>query len=245
MLGKEYYREPSNDRIRYEIITNPERLCLIKGWKHNRPPDMMRVEEIVKHLKNTNTSDGQILLSIIHGECVCYDGLHRLEAAKKYFPTGGVQARIMYDSTDEETRQEFIRINRGIPVPDLYFSEDEISSHITRILQTFTKGFIENYKAYLSPSKTPRKPNFNRDMFTDDIGSLIKEIYTDEEIVKLNENVIAELLKKTNDIIRKQHYDNTHRLKISKRTIEKCEKYKMFIFSRDWKPVLKSVVLEK
>jgi len=245
MLGKEYYREPSNDRIRYEIITNPKRLCLVKGWKHNRPPDTLRVEEIVTHLKHTNTSDGQILLSVINGECVCYDGLHRLEAVKKYFPTGGIQARIMYDSTDEETRQEFTRINRGIPVPDLYFSYDEISSHITKILQKFTKGFIQNYKIYLSSSRKPRKPNFNRDIFTDDIGSLIKEIYSDEDIMKINEDTIAELLRKTNDIIRKQHHDNTHRLKISKKAIEKCEKHKMFIFSRDWKPVFKSFVPEK
>ena len=114
MLGKEYHREITDPRISYEIVTDPSRISLVRIWKNNRPPDMKRVKEVQEYIKEKGMVDGQILLAIVNGECICYDGAHRLEASKQSFPEGGIQVRILHDSSDEEVKEEFYRINKSL-----------------------------------------------------------------------------------------------------------------------------------
>lgn len=242
MLGVEYYREPSNKNISYEIVNDPSRLRLVQIWKNNRPPDMKRVYEVMEHMKDTNICDGQILLAVIDGICVCYDGSHRLEACKQYFPDGGVQVRIIYNSSNDEVSKEFIRINKSIPVPELYFSDDDISIRINRIVQSTIKGILEFYPSFVSTSRRPQKPNYNRDIFTEELSDVIKSTLTSEEIMSMRSEDVSKWLQDTNTNIRVGHYNKAPRLKLSPRILEKCEKQKFYLFAGNWKDIMKSVM---
>lgn len=243
MLGVEYYREPTDPRISYEIVKDPARISLVRTWKNNRPPDIHRVKEVVDHLRDTNIMDGQILLAIIDGECVCYDGAHRLEASKLYFPIGGIQVRIIKDSTNEEIKQEFLRINKNVPVPELYFSDDDISMRLTKIISSVVKSLSENYKAFLSTSRRPKRPNFNRDTLVEELGDIVKTHIRSENIMNLTEDKIGEWLQNTNNTIRANHYQKNPRIKASSKILSKCETHKLYLFAGEWKNVLTSIIV--
>jgi hypothetical protein len=186
--------------------------------------------------------DGQILLAVVDGECVCYDGAHRLFAYRKHFPVGGVQVRIIRDSSNEEVRREFARVNRSVPVPELYFSEDEISTHIASLSQEVAKSLCELYSAYVSTSRRPRRPNFNRDKFAEDLASVIQESLSNEAILKLTTDTIGRWLHEVNQVIQANHRAGTHRIRASSAIIEKCERQKFFLFAEDWKTQLQTYI---
>jgi hypothetical protein len=242
LLGTEYHREPDDKRISYEIIKEKTRLNLVQIWKHNRPPDPLRVQEIVEHMRKTNICDGQILLAIINGKCVCYDGAHRLEASKIHFPNGGVNVRIMNDSCDNEVRKEFERINKSIPVPELYFSDDDVSIRLSSIIQEVTKGLIENYPSFVSTSRKPQRPNFNRDTFADTLSDFLKEIMNNEKLMSITTEDIARILGDTNALIRVNHYNKSARIKASTKILNKCEVNNFYLFSCDWRNLMKQIV---
>ncbi len=239
MLGTVYHTESTNDRVCYEIVSDPQRLALISVWKHNRPPDPARVAEIEAHIRTTEMCDGQVLLAVVGGRCVCYDGSHRLLACQNQFPESGMQVRILYNSTDEEVRGEFERVNRSIPVPELYFSEDEISTRVSFLAQTAAKSLCENYGAYVSTSRRPRRPHFNRDVFVEDLGTVLKESLKDEAILALTDDTVGTWLTEVNQSIRAHHYTGTHRIKASAAILRKCERQNLFLFAADWKQNLR------
>lgn len=240
MLGKEYHREITDPRISYEIVSDSSRMSLVRIWKNNRPPDMQRVKEVKDYIKVKGMVDGQILLAIVNGECICYDGAHRLEASKQLFPEGGVQVRIIYDSTDEEVKEEFYRINKSIPVPELYFSDDEISVKLMSNIQNITRGLCENYKAFVSTSRKPQRPNFNRDTFIENLSDILKKELQPERIMGLTENDIAKWLQMTNETIRQNHFNRNPRIKCSPKILSKCENQKFYLFAGDWKTEIKN-----
>jgi hypothetical protein len=235
MLGTCYHIEPVDKRVQYEIITDQQRLALISLWKHNRPPDPARVEEIKTHLKHTHMCDGQILLAIVDGKCVCYDGAHRLFACRQYFPKGGVQVRIIYDCTHSDVRKEFERVNRSVPVPELYFSEDDVSKRLISLSHGVAKDLCEIYKPYVSTSRRPKRPNFNRDIFSEQLCEIIKQVLSNETIHGLTEEMIGKWLTDINNQIRTEHYSGKTRIKASSKIISKCEVNNLFIFAVDWR----------
>lgn len=242
MFGTTYHIEPADERIHYELVTDPTRLSLVSVWKHNRPPDPARVAEIQKHHRETGMCDGQILLAVINGKCVCYDGAHRLFACKKQFPEGGVQVRIIHDSTDEEVRREFERVNRSVPVPELYFSEDEITSHIASLSHGVAKGLCELYTSYVSTSRRPRRPNFNRDRFAEDLGTVLQESLPNETILGLTVDTIGTWLLEVNQIIQVKHRSGIQRIRATEAMIAKCERQKLFLFVTEWTSILKDYI---
>jgi hypothetical protein len=235
MFGKIYHIENADKRIHYELVSDPTRLSLVSIWKHNRPPDPTRIKEIKEHIQKTKMCDGQILLAIVDKKCICYDGGHRLFACKEFFPDGGVQIRIIHESSENEIRREFERINRSIPVPELYFSKDEISRRITTLSQAVAKSLCTHYPKYVSTSRRPRRPNFNRDKFVEDIGEVLQNNLTSEQITTLSEDQIGKWLTNINHII----YSNRETyIKASPSIISKCEIQKLFIFAANWKDIL-------
>lgn len=242
MLGREYYREITDSRISYEIVTDKTRLSLVSIWKKNRPPDPIRVNEIRDQMEITGMCDGQILLAIIDGKCVCYDGAHRLIACKEYFPGGGVHVRIICDSSETEVTNEFRRINKCIPVPELYFSTEEINVYLMGLIQGIVKGLTQTYSQYTSTSRRPNRPNFNRDVFSDELSIILKGHIENEKLTTMSEDDIVSLLQRTNDIIRADHYSGKNRLKVPQKVLDKCEKSKFYMFAGDWKSVLSSLL---
>lgn len=237
MFGKEYYVEPTDSRIHYEIVSRSSQLALVHLWKHNRPPDRTRVSEMVTHLKESNVCDGQILLAVINGECVCYDGAHRLYAIREYFPKGGVQVRILYDSSEEEVRKEFIRINKSVPVPSLYFSDNEIVQRLTRIVHNVARGVAGNYPHFVSTSRKPQRPNFNRDHFTEELGEILRETLSSQDIMELTEEMIGGWLTNVNDTLKTSSLRG-----VSQRIKDKCRQHNFYIFAGDWKKIIANII---
>jgi hypothetical protein len=192
--------------IQYQVLTSPEQLWLIRNWKFNRPPDPIRISEIENYIRETGLCDGELLLAFLPGEgYLCYDGIHRLMACQSVFPREGVRVRILMKASDEIIRREFLRINKGVPVPELYFSTEEIDRHILQLLmkslQEFTK--LEGIQQHLSPSRRPRRPNFNRDCFLEELTSYCKEHYTHECMTGIiTQEMILEWLQDINIYIR-------------------------------------------
>ena len=253
-FGRHLYAEGEGGRYVYELITSPETIRLIPNWRFNRPCDILRVHEIQKYISETGICDGELLLAILpDGEgCVCYDGNHRLQACKLTFPKYGVRVRIITDATEQEVKQEFQRINRSIPVPTLYFSAEQFDRVLLKIVSDFVNQITTdtNIKEHMSTSKRPCKPNFNRDVFVDELTVLLKDTFTPDTFVgdtstdsTVDETVIQLLrswFNRMNDYIRDNIAPRTY---LSNRVADKCARTGCYFFIGDWKRYIQSVPL--
>lgn len=243
MLGHIYHTEPSNERIQYEIVSEPTRLNLVTIWKYNRPPDPQRVKEIEEYITESGMCDGQILLAVVDGNCVCYDGAHRLMACKRVFPRGGVQVRIQLESNDTEIRKEFERINRSIPVPELYFSSDEVSKRVSSLCYEVSKKLCEFYSGFTSTSRHPKRPNFNRDIFAEELGTVLQEKISSETLMTITIETIGDWLMKMNTQILAEHHTGKSRIKAPDSILKKCEQSKFYLFATDWKAEFRKMTI--
>jgi len=251
VLGRQIHTE-LDGLIVYEHITSPEIIRVITNWKYNRPPDMMRVREIQDYIERTGLCDGELLLAMIHeadgvgGGCVCYDGNHRLQACKSAFPREGVRVRIITRATDDDLRAEFHRINKGVPVPDLYFSDEEIDRVLLRDVTAFVNQLMtyENVTHHISSSRRPCRPNFNRDVLIEQMCSYLKETQSrDDLMMKLTPEHLQGWFQDLNIFIR----DTILPVKSEAerggggRILDKCTRTGWYVFVDDWRRHCKDV----
>lgn len=157
----------------------------IKLWKHNRPSDPIRVQEIHEHMKQSKRMDGMIYLASIGDDLVCYESNHRREALKGLEDMSHVLVDFLPNTNDEILRDEFVRLNKAVSVPELYFSQDP--EQLFHDLKSAVDDFCESYKKHRVSSNKPQRPNFNRDILMDEFYRVIKElnIDVDEFIIRL------------------------------------------------------------
>lgn len=165
----------------------------IRLWKHNRLPDQDRVKEIHEYMKESKRMDGMIHLAMIGDELVCYESNHRREALKGLEDMATILVDILPNATDELVKSEFHRLNKAVSVPELYFSYDPEQNF--RDLKLAIDDFCESYKKHKVTSNKPQRPNFNRDILTDECLRLIKELNIDvdelfERLCKYNMRLI-------------------------------------------------------
>ena len=159
----------------------------VTPWKFNRPPDPERIVEISAFMKESKRADGLIYLACINHRLVCYESNHRRMALKKDMPEDmpHILVDIIWDATDDLVKQEFLRPNKAISVPDLYIdnSADESFETITKAIDTF----CAKYPSLRSASGRPQRPNYNKDIFTQEFHRIMKElrIGADELLVRL------------------------------------------------------------
>lgn len=236
MFPTPYHSEGT--RITYHCITDPDILKLIILWKHNRPPDESRLDEITQHTITNGFSDGEILVFTEKENKIpqCYDGAHRLYAAKRHFPKFGIRIRVLHDATNEEITNEFIRINKSIPVPSLYFSKTEIDEHLLRIVNEFVSLLCNNneVKQHLSNSRRPKRPNFNRDVFVERLCDYYKDTMTDVDILTITHNTISTWFSLHNRYAMGRVYNNEKQCRLTGQIKKKCEKTNIFAFSIPW-----------
>ncbi len=189
----------------------------IKRWKHNRPEDPVRIAEIREWINTSKRVDGVIYLACIENELVCYESNHRREALKGVEDVHNILVDIMWDTTDELVKQEFMRLNKAVSVPELYVT-DEPTIPIQEI-RTIVESFCDNYKKLRVSSNRPQRPNFNRDMLTDEFYRIMKERHFN--------------VKQLVDHITKLNKDMSGRDKsgLSAKVIQKCEESGMWLFA--------------
>jgi len=189
----------------------------IERWRFNRPPDAERVAEIREWMRTSERVDGIIHLAAIGPKLVCYESNHRREAMEGLTTMHNVLVDILRGATDEEVKQEFFRLNKAVSVPELYVLEtpgvqlDELRKAVD--------AFCENYKTLKVPTGRPQRPNFNRDMITDEFYRMTQEL-------KLSVPELMDRLMTLNAKLRERD-----KKKLTEKVIAKCESSGLWLFA--------------
>jgi hypothetical protein len=189
----------------------------IKQWKFNRPPDTDRIAEIHQHIVKAKRVDGIVYLADVEGDIVCYESNHRREALKGVSECADILIDIMWRSTDEDVKEEFFRLNKCVPVPDLYVSREVVveASQLIAARDTFCK----KYAMLKSTSANPHRPGFNPEGVLNDFL----------DITKIHKITVDELMKRLDKV--NAQLATRNRKKLSENVIEKCEKSGLWLYA--------------
>lgn len=206
--------------VKYNLISP---IC--KKWSRNRDHDEQRVLEMTEFYNN-----GGYIPAILHVAesvdegLVCYDGNHRRMMFDKINSENiTCIVDIIFNASQKDIYNSFQNLNKSVQVPIMFLTDDDEKIVKDDILK-LVKEYEKNYKPFLSTSSRCHAPNFNRDMFIDEIYNIYKKydgVYTVEYIgkalIKLNS-------KYAKNIICKPHCS------YSKSLIDKCSKHNFFLF---------------
>ena len=151
----------------------------------NRKPDIIRVSEIKQVLEKLGPNI--ILPSCmlegykIAGRIYLLDGFHRFTAMKEFGKNITFLLSIINSKIDKV--QEFNRINKSVPVSDLYTEE----SPKKKVYEDVVAWFQFKYSKFFTSAKSPRQPNTNKDIF-------LQLLYESDTDLSFSE-IINELLK--------------------------------------------------
>lgn len=190
----------------------------IKRWKFNRPPDKERVGEIHEFMKISGRMDGVIYLGFVDDELICYESNHRREALKGIETLADVLVDIIWNATDEILKDEFMRLNKAVSVPELYTELTPIDVDI-EALRRNVDDFCRSYKSHKVSTGKPQRPNFNRDNLTDDLYRIMKEHH-------ITIDTLMEKLTRYN-----QQLTMKDRSKLSEKIVEKCSSSGLWLFA--------------
>jgi len=194
----------------------------IKRWKHNRPPDKERVQEIHNYMLEAKRVDGIIYLACVDKELVCYESNHRREALVGIKDVEDILVDILWDATDEMVKAEFLRLNKAVSVPELYVGDDA-TIDVGELIR-MRDAFCERYKVLKVSTGRPNAPNFNSDMVMNEFHRVMKEN-------KIGPNELWNRLMHLNSAMAMRD-----RKKLTPKVIEKCEKANLWLFA--WRRTL-------
>lgn len=204
------------------------RMIPVNRWKFNRPPDPERIAEIREWISTSKRVDGIIYLARVNGELVCYESNHRREAMKGIDGLYSIFVDVMWDVSDDIVKEEFLRLNKAVSVPELYV-DNTAEESVTKVLDVIN-AFCNKYPKLKSTSARPNRPGYNRDTFTQDFVRVMKELNIGaEELLSRLERLNAEMSTRS-------------RKKLSATCGHKCEASGLWLFA--WSPVLNAKELE-
>lgn len=211
----------------YAVPMNIFKTLDVRQWKYNRPPDMSRVPEIHKWMKEFNRMDGVLNLAYIQNEgLVCFEANHRRLALE------GLDIKVLldivWDATHEIVKHEFQRLNKAVSVPDLYIVENDANLRVQ--IEDAVALYRKKYPIHESSSGRPIRPNFNRDKLTDEFTRLQRELHIS----------IPELLERLDKLNEK--YKSRDRSKLSENVQLKCGVSDLWLFA--WSPTIPTNELE-
>ena len=224
------------------------------NWSYNRPPDMIRCNDIANHIFTKKPVLDWIFYISYNSTREGYqiiDGIHRYTALKiieteinkpNDFITPSIYTNTqeiswLYDmyiicsvrinpSFGEEV-DWFQGLNKSIPVPELYIMNK--NNHKKETIEKIVNNWQKDYKQHFMSNRKPNIPNTNRESFIE----LLSLIYDKYEITPTTENKIEEKIYDLNYIIQ-----NNIPKKISQKAIDKCKQSGCYLF------LLKNDVLE-
>ena len=203
----------------------------VTTWKYNRPPDNMKISEIVKVIEENNrhTIEGLIYVAYIDNNFVCYDGNHRLEALKLLKTKKLVLVNVMVVKNNDEIKRRFVELNKSNPVPEIYTINSSLSSEkMKKMIEDVVDNICKTYSKFRSPSTNPRRPNFNKNIITD----LLYRRYKDEDHTTLNASKIFSAILNLNlDYSQNKHINHA---KYSVGMLKKCKKGGCYLFLKDF-----------
>ena len=202
----------------------------VTPWKFNRPPDMDRVAEIRTFMQESKRADGLIYLACINHQLICYESNHRRLALKEGMDPNmaHILIDVIWDATDDLVKQEFFRLNKAISVPDLYVDNSAEESAET-VLKAVDR-FCAKYPKLKSASGRPQRPNYNRDIFTQDFLRVMKEL-------KISADELLERLERLNT-----EMAGRDRGRLTLNVVNKCQESGLWLFA--WSPTLVAAALK-
>ena len=164
-------------RITYSLPLFVLKELGITPWSRQRPPAPERVEEIATWIREHNDVVGTISLAWHPTErLVCYDGQHRLHALFKQENLDmTVLVEIMWDTTELAIMDSFKAINRAVPVSELYTDPHDVLHSVKGEIADYVTSLATTYKPFLSTSAKPTRPNFNRDVLSEELFHLWRD----------------------------------------------------------------------
>ena len=229
MFGKLIYKYNVNEEL---YLCSSFDLKGVEMWRYNRPHDQVRVDEIKSYIDKTGVVDGIIYLAEIEKDgCikyVCYDGNHRRLALKGMDETK-VIIHLLLDADDELIRKKFVALNQANPVPELYMIEEDedILEKVKSVVNDVVRDLVRMFPKNVSTSKKPKRPNFNRDMVVDQLGTFIME-------GKMYDLGKEELLKKLLELNIKYMSGYNLPKRVSKNILDKCKNNRCYLFLHDF-----------
>jgi hypothetical protein len=208
----------------------------VKPWSYQRPVDDARVADIAAGIKEEKDVHGIIVMAWHPEEnLVVYDGQHRWKALECITP-GSVEddeikvfVEITWDATQDEITQRFKRVNNCVAVSELYMqgaSADEQLAADQSEISAWMAAFCKKHREFVSTNGKPKRPQFNRDTFTEEIYAIacqqnVKIYSLLAAITSLNEDYIADVRMRPTD----------KAMGGSKTIKEKCEKHGLWLFA--------------
>lgn len=172
-----------NTKIKLERISLDEKFFKnCQNWTKNRPPDNIRINDIVKYYyisdQSTYLVPGIIYAwknSEINNDCIIiYDGIHRLLAAKEYIKQTKRKLYCLLQTTTTDDEQQiindFVNLNKSVCVPTIFLDDTDIRKKL--MCQSIVNILCERYPTFVSPSRRPFSYNFNRDNLVEFISTL-------------------------------------------------------------------------
>lgn len=190
----------------------------IEKWEFNRDPDADRVAEIHEHILRVKRVDGIIYLGDIKNKIVCYESNHRREALKGIEECEVILIDVMWNTNDEELKDEFRRLNKAVSVSELYVAEKPVDFNE---LVAARDAFCKQYAGVKSTSPNPHRPSFEQNGLLNDFAQITKE----------NHISVAEMMRRLE--ILNDEMSRRDRKKLKESVIEKCTKSGCWLFAWD------------
>lgn len=220
----------------------------IMNWQYNRPPDMIRCNDIARYIYKSKTSIDTMLYLSFNNKTQAFDiivGIHRytsLKIIKEHnskpldliTPSdfgNNNDANWLFDiyiiinlrinALDGELIELFKNLNKSNPIPDLYIRD--VNKDKKEIIEKIAKDWQTKYPSHFSSKSKPYKPNINRDRFID----LLEIVYDKYEINEEKKALLENILERTNTNI---SYNVPRKIIKTKIINEKCVETGCWLF---------------
>jgi hypothetical protein len=179
------------------LLSPSEMVCpsaLLVKWKHNRPVDEDRVQAMSKTFQTTlDPLDSMLTLSLNASltQFEVIDGLHRWSAFKTAWLHPGlpptqkahlaaqrILCNVYFQSTEEQQRATFSRINAAVPVSDMYVdSRFTYQSVVEKVVLRFKRRFCRKTANMFTVGMTPTCGNTNPMHLTNWLTEVVKRFH--------------------------------------------------------------------
>jgi hypothetical protein len=229
----------------------------ITNWTYNRPPDMVRCNDISKYIYLSKSPVDTMLYLNFNNKTKSFDvidGIHRYTSLKiikdnnirnssdsissdygnnndaSWLYDSYIILNMRFNSTEGELIELFKTLNKSTPIPDLYIRD--IAKEKRDIIENLTNKWQTKYPCHFSSNNKPNKPNINRDRFID----LLEKIYKKYNINENNKNLLEEVLERAN-----WNISVNIPLRLSQTIIKKCKESGCWLFIYTDDKILKIV----
>lgn len=215
-------------------------------WSFNRPIEEKRVDEIKDYIEKTNTVDGIIYIAQIYRnigsyDLVCYDGNHRYEALCRSNKKYKVLISVLNNASDDLVSHKYNILNSCKPVPSLY--KDMDNKLLKNLIRDVMFTIKRKWKNHVSNSVNYHKPNFNPDIFIDELYNMLRKR---DDINYIDEVLLSNVINRSNEYYKLIVLKNLSKKNCkSKKMYTKCVKNDCYLFSDNNHMDVIEIILEE